>query len=159
MQSSNSTSPDDAGAADDLFPDSERPSTPIHQTSFPHLTELSPPNSQGVPLPETAATAVQRGANANGKRPLSTLDSNGDNLSVLAGQKAGAPTTTSIETSQVKTHEGSGYSWTRAEDEPGWSWMNKRAQDDANRAWESLVMKDRRVGSQLSYYSSLFDRL
>ena len=92
-----------------------------------------------------------RGANANGKRPLSTLDSNGDSLSTVPGQKAGGSAAGLGELFQVKTHQESGYSWTKAEDEPGWSWKNKRAQDEAKRAWEGLVMKDKRIGSQCAY--------
>ncbi|KAJ9627876.1 hypothetical protein H2203_003094 [Taxawa tesnikishii (nom. ined.)] len=96
------------------------PATPSAQTLPAHLADLSPPNSQGgVPLP---ANMKDSGANANGKRPISTLDGNGD-----VG---------------VKTHPASGYTWTKPEDEPGYLWKNKRAVEDAHKAHDSLVYKD-----------------
>lgn len=143
MQSSNSTSPDQIA---DFYPD--KPSTPLHQTGLPNLAELSPPNSQGAPLSlSTSNIAVPRGANANGKRPLSTVDNNGDARAAVPALRGGDAVPE--PPMPVKTHAPSGYSWTKAEDEPGWSWKNKRFQEDANRAWESLVLKDRRIGSEL----------
>lgn len=151
MQSSNSASSDDI--TNDLFPDADKPTTPIAQTGFPHLAELSPPNSQGVPLLGTsAAAAAMMGANVNGKRPLSTIDnsnnsSSGEALPALPSLRGGGQTG-STASAQVKTHTQSGYSWTKQEDEPGYLWKNKRAVEDANRAWDSLVLKDKRVGSE-----------
>jgi len=86
-------------------------------------------------------------ANANGKRPLSTIDSNGDTHKMQA-PRSGA-TEASSELPEVKTHAQSGYSWTSPEDEPGWAWNNKRAVEEANRAWESLIMKDLHIFSEL----------
>lgn len=149
MQSSTSTSSNDH--TDDLFPDADKPTTPLAQMTLPQLVELSPPNSQGVPLSDnmiaaTAATGLS-GANANGKRPLSTLDGNGDALSTSATLRGGGQAL-AVEAPRVRTHAGSGYSWSKQEDEPGWASNNKRAVEEANRAWDSLVLKDRRVGSE-----------
>lgn len=49
----------------------------------------------------------------------------------------------------AKTHERGGYTWTRAEDEPGYSWLNKKATDEYTRAWEALQHKDAMVKSEL----------
>lgn len=48
----------------------------------------------------------------------------------------------------AKSHQQGGYSWSRAEDEPGYSWMNKKAQDEYTRAWEGLQHKDVMVKSE-----------
>jgi hypothetical protein len=48
----------------------------------------------------------------------------------------------------TKTHKESGYSWSRAEDEPGYTWMNKKAHDEYGRAWDSMVHKDHMVRSE-----------
>ena len=42
----------------------------------------------------------------------------------------------------TKTHERSGYQWNRAEDEPGYAWLNKKAMDEYHRAADGLVHKD-----------------
>jgi hypothetical protein len=42
----------------------------------------------------------------------------------------------------TKTHQRSGYTWSRAEDEPGFSWLNVKAVDEAARAWENLCHKE-----------------
>lgn len=44
----------------------------------------------------------------------------------------------------VKT-TSSGYQYSRPEDEPGYSWMNKKAEDEAMRAWDSMAHKDSMV--------------
>ncbi|KAK8196576.1 hypothetical protein M8818_006741 [Zalaria obscura] len=90
------------------------------------------------------------GANANGKRPLSTLDSNGD--PVAGSSRAHG------ESQQLKTHEASGYSWLRQEDEPGWGWRNKKAVDEAARAYDSLVYKDKRIGNRWGDPFEIADR-
>jgi len=127
-------------SVDDLMT-SDKPLTPLAQQFLPQGTaDLSPPNSQGVPLP----SASVRRANANGKRPLSTIDGNGD--APPAPRSAQVSSTT--EPPQIKTHEPSGYSWVKPEDEPGWAWKNKRAVDEANRAYDGLLMKDQRIGGK-----------
>lgn len=47
-----------------------------------------------------------------------------------------------------KTHTPSGYTWTRAEDEPGYSWLNKKALDEASRAWDNMSHKDHMIKSK-----------
>jgi len=116
-----------------------QPATPDTRSSA-LASELSPPSSQGVPL----ASPVY-GANANGKRPLSTLDVNGDAPPSLRSAQVAAP-----EPAEVQTHQSSGYTWTKQEDEPGWAWKSKRAVDEANRAQDSLIMKDLRIGGELA---------
>jgi len=117
--------------------DLDKPVTPNH----PHLgsIDISPPNSQGMP---TASI----GANANGKRPLSTVD---------IGE---APMRVAVEPPKIKTHEQSGYTWVRQEEEPGWAWKNKRAVDEANRAYEGLLMKDFGVGNRYGDPFEMADR-
>lgn len=41
----------------------------------------------------------------------------------------------------TKTHT-SGYAWSKVEDEPGYTWTNKKAQDECKRATDSMVHKD-----------------
>lgn len=126
------------------------PATPSAQTLPAHLADLSPPNSQGgVPLP---ANMKDSGANANGKRPISTLDGNGD----VGGPAASAGLRSARvpdAQSQVKTHPASGYTWTKPEDEPGYLWKNKRAVEDAHKAHDSLVYKDYGVLGECQPYS------
>lgn len=45
----------------------------------------------------------------------------------------------------AKTHDRSGYTWSREEDAPGYAWLNKKALDEYHRAWDSLVHKDSTV--------------
>lgn len=47
----------------------------------------------------------------------------------------------------VKTHP-SGYQFSRVEDEPGYAWLNKKAQDEYQRAWDQLSHKDAMVKSE-----------
>jgi len=101
-------------------------------------SELSPPSSQGVPL-----LSPINGANANGKRPLSTLDVNGDAPPSVRSDWAPA-----TEPAVVHTHEVSGYKWTRQEDEPGWAWKNKKALDEYHRAYDTMIMKDFKIGGE-----------
>ena len=113
---------------------SVNPATPSNVLA----SELSPPSSQGVPL-----VSPINGANANGKRPLSTLDVNGDAPPFVRSDWA-PPTEPAI----VHTHEASGYKWTRQEDEPGWAWKNKKALDEYHRAYDTLIMKDFKIGGE-----------
>lgn len=48
----------------------------------------------------------------------------------------------------VKTHQKSGYQWSRNEDEPGFAWINKKALDECARAYETLQHKDSYIGSE-----------
>ncbi|KAK4540543.1 hypothetical protein LTR36_009073 [Oleoguttula mirabilis] len=117
---------------------------------------LSPPASasasqhhDGQQHPATAmpsaTTTSSTSANANGKRPIQTIsngadhDDDGDAIVAMGGGKAGA----NVKPRQdfpPRTHAGSGYTWARAEDEPGYAWGNKKAQDESYRAWDREVV-------------------
>jgi hypothetical protein len=118
-----------------------KPSTPNAQIRSIALSDLSPPNSQGVPLPvdmPTVAPAAS-GANMNGKRPISSIDQSQE-LQGGVSLAAAIPTDASIRATST-------YQYTQPEDAPGYAWRNKKAQDDFNRAWDSLVDKNRKIGS------------
>lgn len=88
-------------------------------------------------------------ANENGKRPLNHI-SNGTDAAedhtermTRSGELPGTDVVSGSSSSITpQVHEASGYQWTRAEDAPGYSWSNKKAQDEYNRAWDGLVHKD-----------------
>lgn len=54
------------------------------------------------------------------------------------------------EQQPAKTHQASGYTWSRPEDEPGYAWLNKKAVDEAARAWDGLLHKDFAVKGMFS---------
>lgn len=56
----------------------------------------------------------------------------GDSASAPAANGAGS------------VHAASGYRWSREEDAPGYRWKNKKATEEAARAWDSLVGKEQR---------------
>lgn len=115
-------------------------------------------------MPAVASSAS--GANANGKRPISSIDATGEGLASasanaldlgdaavaagpaaeLAGSAGARPADT--PRGSVKTHGPSGYTWVKLEDEPGYAWRNKKAQEEYNRTWDAMVDKDRTVGSE-----------
>ncbi|KAK3063396.1 hypothetical protein LTS18_000717 [Coniosporium uncinatum] len=66
-------------------------------------------------------------------------------------------TTQNNAPAQTKTHKSSNYTWTRAEDEPGYSWRNKRAQEDMQRCWEQVVGKEVAIGAR--YGDMLVDKV
>lgn len=119
----------------------ETPSTRPQTSSF----DLSPPNSQGPPAPISTLASSASAPNANGKRPLSTLESTHDPASPI--QPAMLRTTNGAALER-QTHQPSGYSWTQPEDAPGYAWRNKRAVEDAERAWATVLDKDKRVASE-----------
>jgi len=45
-------------------------------------------------------------------------------------------------------HQPTGYTWTRDEDAPGYSWRTKKAQEEMGRALEQIIDKDRIVGKR-----------
>lgn len=98
---------------------------------------LSPPDSQHREHTRTMPTAPSGAsfANSNGKRPIQTISNGNDEF------ETDLPNTTSKSRQDhpTKTHQGSGYSWSRAEDEPGYGWLNKKALDEHQRALEGLV--------------------
>ena len=122
---------------------SPKPSTPSAQIRSVAISDLSPPDSQGVPLTNMPSVAPSAsGANVNGKRPISSIDPAQDS------QRATSLSASIPTNAQIKTHSATGYSWHKPDDEPGHSWKNKKAQDEYSRAWDSLVDKNRRIGSQ-----------
>jgi hypothetical protein len=127
---------------------SPKPSTPNAQIRSIAISDLSPPNSQGVPLPVDMPTVTPSasGANMNGKRPISSIDHSQESQGGVS-LTAAIPTDASIRAS-------TSYQYTQPEDAPGYAWKNKKAQDDFSRAWDSLVDKNRRIGSTCSHDSA-----
>ena len=111
-------------------------------TSSPPATTaalLSPADSQSqtqLPTRPTSASGAHL-ANSNGKRPHGSLSNGADEDETVEtmpnANRSNAPT---------QTHASSGYRWTRAEDEPGYAWTNKKAVDEMGRAWEGLAHRD-----------------
>lgn len=146
------------------------PLTPNQNRNIPpSLTNamLSPPSSQGRPVVQSTS------ANINGKRPLSTLEP-----SFSSNESSNAITTTTstandagsrVENQQseeqsinidkdVKIHHKSGYTWSKSEDEPGYTFMNKRALEESERAWSCVLGKERKIGSKSIPPTSHFDK-
>ncbi|GAB7325603.1 hypothetical protein MBLNU13_g09594t2 [Cladosporium sp. NU13] len=108
-----------------------------HMTSSPPAL-LSPADSQSQTLPTmpTSASGAHL-ANSNGKRPHGSLSNGADeDEAVETMPNAGR------SNPPTQTHASSGYRWTRAEDEPGYAWTNKKALDEMGRAWDSLAHRD-----------------
>ncbi|KAK4507748.1 hypothetical protein PRZ48_001483 [Zasmidium cellare] len=99
----------------------------------------SPPDSQHRSMPTSASGSSI--ANSNGKRPIQTISNGNDDVEELAAMANGK----ARQDAPAKTHQLSGYSWNRAEDEPGYAWTNKKAQDEYARAWEGVQHKDAMV--------------
>lgn len=124
--------------------DIETPAGQITSSSI-----LSPPDSQHrstsqMPTPAPGAAS----ANENGKRPLTNI-SNGVEEDVIdltseptSGPGANAGKARIGQDFPPKTHRQSGYTWNTFEDEPGYAWLNKKALDERQRAWDSVVHKD-----------------
>jgi hypothetical protein len=131
--------------------DTEDVETPLDQITSSSI--LSPPDSQHRSSSGTAAAnssmPTLTGSNANGKRPLTNI-SNGDDTSTIIDVTSDAAAASGAKQAQFppRTHQGSGYTWTRSEDEPGFAWLNKKAVDERNRAWEGMVSKDAMVRSE-----------
>lgn len=68
------------------------------------------------------------------------MSSMGNGVSLNSGGKSNFATT-------KHTHPN-GYTWTAAEDEPGYLWMSKKAQDDYKRASDQMVHKDNMIKSE-----------
>lgn len=142
--------------------------TPINQTA--NTTQiLSPPDSQHRETRSTINTNMPTSAsgssiaNSNGKRPLQTISNGADDMEGMRKQHGAKCKTrrrltlaTELQAMAngkaradqvVKTHP-SGYQYSRAEDEPGYVWLNKKAQEEYQRAWESLSHKDSMVKSK-----------
>ncbi|KAF2214566.1 hypothetical protein CERZMDRAFT_90153 [Cercospora zeae-maydis SCOH1-5] len=122
--------------------DLEQTTTPVTQTSSPAETVLSPPDSQRRERSLPTASL----ANSNGKRPLQNISNGSDDMEELHAMsnvngkaRPDAP---------YKTHESSGYTYSKAEEEPGYAWLNKKAQDEFSRAWDGLQHKESMVKNQ-----------
>jgi len=89
------------------------------------------------------------GANSNGKRPHTAL-SNGEDREELETIMTNGKGKQDFPT---KTHAPSGYSWSRSEDEPGYGWLNKKAMDEGNRAWDGLVHRELMVKGMLRLFA------
>lgn len=112
-------------------------------------TALSPPDSQHRSAMPTSASGSAI-ANANGKRPLNTISNGADDADEILAMQIGANGAgigkgVTKQEFPTKTHERSGYQWNRAEDEPGYAWLNKKALDEYHRAFDSLVHKESMV--------------
>ncbi|KAI4742872.1 hypothetical protein E4T50_06739 [Aureobasidium sp. EXF-12298] len=131
---------------------SPKPSTPNAQIRSIAISDLSPPNSQGVPLPVDMPTVAPStsGANMNGKRPISSIDHSQESQGGVS-LTAAVPTDASIRAS-------TSYQYTQPEDAPGYAWKNKKAQDDFGRAWDSLVDKNRKIGNKYGDPFAMADR-
>lgn len=125
--------------------------TPAIQTDVPGAL-TSPPgsqhtNAQLASMPVAASASAS--ANANGKRPLMDIstasngDENDNDIQITDSRTTNAAMATKkVADFPPRTHEASGYTWTRAEDEPGYAWLCKKAADEGQRAWEVLLHKD-----------------
>lgn len=112
-------------------------------TSSPPTT-LSPAESQTTPNMPTATSGAHL-ANSNGKRPHGALLNGGEEDEAVETMP-----NTGRNNAPVQTHASSGYRWSRPEDEPGYSWRNKKAMDEMGRALDGLVHKDLDVRGELN---------
>lgn len=120
-------------------------STPAGQVINPAAL-TSPPDSQHSRAAPIMPSSSGASANANGKRPLKEvngLEGDDEELDIARSNNAAMPPKKADLPPQ--THQASGYTWTRAEDEPGYSWLNKKAQDEAQRAWDGMVHREHMV--------------
>lgn len=113
------SSPDDSDENDISTPQAQITNTSI----------LSPPDSQHRETRTMPASASGSSiANSNGKRPIQTISNGNDDMDELAAMANGK----ARQDLPVKTHQSSGYQWQRAEDEPGYAWLNKKAVDESS---------------------------
>lgn len=145
----------------------------------------SPDSNHSARRTMPSAAAGSNGANSNGKRPINTISNGHDDLEGRArastlthvceptmadrvtelaamGNNGGKLRTDHTDIAAApqqqhppKTHAASGYEWTRVEDEPGYAWTNKKAMDEAHRAWAALVHVECAVKSELNFDPSL----
>ena len=126
---------------DEMFPeaslDAPAPTTPrLTSSHLPPVTELSPPNSQSRGAQATAGNA----------RAQAALEIVGG-----AGVLNGVGSATNLRSGgagPVKVDESTGYQWIRPEDEPGYAWKNRKAQEEAVKALDQIVDKEKMVGAR-----------
>lgn len=121
-------------------PDDSEIDTQTPTAQITNASDLqSPPNSQQrstTDMPPAASGIAI--ANSNGKRPIQTISNGNDDLeeiATMANGKARAEL-------PLQTHQQSGYSWRRHDDAPGYGWLNKKAVDEYQRAYDGLVHRD-----------------
>jgi hypothetical protein len=143
----------------DLTDDASTPQDQLTSSSI-----LSPPDSQHRSHTTTTTTTMPHltssaNANANGKRPLTSLSNDIVDLTSEAESAMAELTAGTMGGKQQqqphfppKTHQPSGYTWTRHEDEPGWAWGNKKAVDERGRAWEGMAHRELMVRSECCPY-------
>lgn len=153
-------------------PDSEV-TTPKEQHTI-DTSALSPPDSQQRSMP--LSTSGSSLANSNGKRPIQTISNGNDDvegrlsiylscllalhmltllsLSEIASMgNGGVGSTSKPSFATAKTHP-SGYTWNTLEDEPGYSWSTKKAQDEYKRAADQMVHKESMIRAS---YGDIFE--
>ncbi|KAK0906898.1 hypothetical protein LTR02_005732 [Friedmanniomyces endolithicus] len=128
--------------------------TPDNTITDPAI--VSPPDSQQGGATDMPTSAP--GANSNGKRPLNIISNGAEEDGNAANDLTGAATTPHSSTGKgraaggpdfaPKIHQQSGYTWEKLEDEPGYAWLNKKAQDERQRAFDGMVHKDCVVGNR-----------
>lgn len=132
-------------------PSDSETQTPTSQSqSLANSTLLSPPELH------SRLTAAP-GANANGKRPINTISNGVDDAEDLLGSghlAAAAGGGKGRAEYAPRTHERSGYTWSREEDAPGHAWLSKKALDEYHRAADVLVHRDLMVKGE--FLLSLF---
>ncbi|KAL9092280.1 MAG: hypothetical protein Q9165_004454 [Trypethelium subeluteriae] len=138
---------------DDMFPESNldppAPSTPRQSASYlPTASELSPPNSQSRNLGTGATTSL---GITTAQVVLDMAGASGSTNGVGTSGSTTNPRTggsTAVAAGQVKVHEPTGYQWVRPEDEPGYAWKNRKAQEEALKALDQVVDKERMIGAK-----------
>lgn len=158
MLSDHASSDDEAFANDDAMitsSTSANVAAPRTPSRFPSASELSPPNSQpgssaAIPLAVDSPSGTGAGGgvslNANGKRvhsksALGSIPIEGEEVAASGALSAGVPAsavTTEVEGKPIGK-ANSGYEWSKAEDEPGFKWKNKKAVEEYHRAMEQVV--------------------
>ncbi|KAJ9647841.1 hypothetical protein H2199_001617 [Coniosporium tulheliwenetii] len=157
--------------ASDYFPEDDiaapAPSTPTASSVLanPPPSELSPPSSTGPSggrvsafnPPPTSTDPVSM-ATANGGVSLQTPTQDSPTMTLSGGGGGGGGATvgmrggrttansaldapTAATGQPLGVHPG-GYAWYRPEDEPGFAWKNKKAQEEWGRAWDQVLDKD-----------------
>lgn len=134
---------------DEMFPDEAVPQTiavAANSTSIlansimgTSAADISPPNSQ---LQNT--TSLAHGVNENGKRPLSQQAAPS---SAGAGPGVESSATAATATAGIHTDSETGYTWTKAEEQPGYEWKNTRAREEEARALDTIVDKALQIKS------------
>ncbi|KAF2761822.1 hypothetical protein EJ05DRAFT_482651 [Pseudovirgaria hyperparasitica] len=119
---------------------------PQHPHAFvPPSSEISPPNSQHGPARQNAFTSTSRNDGMpEGSPSAMALNANGKRA-IVEGKNEAA-----TKASKPIGRSSSGYEWSRPEDEPGWTWMNRKAAEEYYRAMDQIVDKEYMIKSELS---------